>query len=359
MKIKKQLTVNIAPDIIFRPNLCIFKSYIYDAVLSGNIKMPITSPLCKMSRFLLMTLALICLSPGGSLLAQEPQEVSVEKLLGPESQIVAVVNGENLNREQLSDLLIESFGDQGLDVLIRRTIIYQQANKLGITVNPADVDERLKGLLDREISTLVKARGLENETQLKEELGAMGVNLDQLKETMSARLKRGMEVELLAEKIVETTITVTDEDLKQAYEQEYGEKIEASQIVVGTRKEAEDMLGKLQSGADFETLARNESIERLSAAAGGKMKPFGPTEGIFGPEVAHLEVGQVSGIIKSDDGYHILKIESKREKSPKDFKEAIPELQKIVIRQKVKKRLGPWLASVIEQADVKKYPVTY
>lgn len=318
--------------------------------------MPIISPVYRRGRFLLITLALTCLSLGGNPLAQE---VGVENLLGPESEIVAVVNGESLNRQQLSDLLIESFGDQGLDVLIRRTIIYQQADKLGISVDPEEVNKRLNNLLDREINTLIKARGLESEGQLKEELSNMGVNLDELKETMSARLKKGMEVELLAEKIVETTVNVNEEDLKRAYEQEYGEKIEASQIVVSTRKEAEDILEKLQSGADFETLARNQSIDRLSAAAGGRMQPFGPNEGIFGPKTAYLEVGQISEIIRSDDGYHILRIESKREKSPKDFEEVEPELREIVIQQKVKKRLGPWLASVIERAEVKKYLITY
>ncbi|MFQ5863419.1 MAG: peptidylprolyl isomerase [Candidatus Brocadiales bacterium] len=287
------------------------------------------------------------------------QELGAEELLGPGSEIVAVVNGQELTRQELADLLIESFGEQGLNVLIRRTVIYQQADKLGITINPEEVNQRLENLLNREINALLQARGLADEEQLRDELSKMGMNLDDLKEKMSARLRKGMEVELLAEKIVGTTVTITEEDLKKAYDREYGEKIEASQIMVSTRKEADEILEKVQSGADFETLARNESIDRLSAAAGGRIDPFSPNEGVFGPKVAYLEVGQVSDIIKTENGYHILKILNKIEKSEKDLDEVVPELENIVKRQKVKKRLAPWLASVLERAEITKYLVTY
>ncbi len=314
------------------------------------------SPICNKTRFFFIALFLTCLPLGGTLAAQE---ADVEELLGPESEIVAVVNGENLTRGELSDLLIESFGDQGLDVLIRRIVIYQQADKLGITVDPEEVNERLERLVDREIIKIAKANGLEDEDQLREELGRRDVDLDDFKETLSSRLGKGMEVQILAEKAVATTVTVTEEDLKKAYEQEYGEKIEASQIVVNTRKEADEILEKIRSGADFETLARNESIDRLSAAAGGRMRPFGPNEGVFGPEVAYLEKGQVSDIIRTENGYHILKIIDIREKSSKDFEDVKSELEELVIRKKVNKRMEPWVSSVLERAEVKKYLATY
>lgn len=320
--------------------------------------MRIRFPSYNKARFFLTALALASLLLPDNLSAQETR-VEEEVLLGPESEIVAVVNGENLTRQQLSDLLIESFGDQGLDVLIRRTVIYQQADKLGITIEPEEVNERLNRLLDREITTLIKARGLEDEEQLSEELDQMGVDLDEMKETMSERLRKGMEVEILAEKVVGTTVTVTEEDLMTAYEDRFGEKIEAVQIVVNTRQEAEEVQEKIKSGADFETLARNESIDRLSAAAGGRMRPFGPNDGVFGTKVAHLEEGQISEIIKTENGYHILKIQSRTEKSPKDFEETKPELEKIVKRRKIQRRLKPWLASVIERAEVQRYLVTY
>lgn len=286
--------------------------------------------------------------------AEEP-----EKLPVPESDVVAAVNGQNITRQELSDLLIESFGDQALDVLIRRVIIYQQAGKQGIKVQPEEVEERLEKLLNDEINALIKARNLKGQDELKEELKKVDVELDDMKERMAARLRKGMEVELLAEKVVEGTVSLTEEDLKEAYEEEYGEKIEASQIVVGTKKAAEEILKKLKAGADFETLARNESIDRLSASVGGRMRPFSPGEKVFGPAAASLEKGGISDMIKTEDGYHILKVIEKRPKGAQKFEDVKPQLEKIVKERTVRKRLGPWLASLIERAKIKKYLATY
>ena len=83
-------------------------------------------------------------------------------------------------------------------------------------------------------------------------------------------MRRQAEIELLAKKVMEKTITITEEELQKTYDQVYGEKIEASQIVFKTRREAEEALKKLKSGADFATLAKNESIDRASAIRGGK-----------------------------------------------------------------------------------------
>ncbi len=286
-------------------------------------------------------------------------EVALEEMPLPEDNIVAEVNGQKITRQELSELLIENFGEQALDVLIRRTVIHQQAQKLGITVDPQEVTERLNKLLDGEIEAIVKARGMKDEAELAQELSQLGMDLTTLKERLAAKIRKGMETELLAEKIVEGTVTVNEEELLQAYEDEYGEKIEACQIVVSTKKEAEDILKKLKAGADFETLARNESMDRLSAASGGRMRPFGPKEGVLGPAVAKLEKGELSDIIKTDDGYHILKVINKKPRGTENFKDVQPVLEKLVKQKMTRKRLGPWLASLLERSEIKKYLVTY
>lgn len=293
--------------------------------------------------------------------AQESKstEARLEELALPGLDVVAEVNGEKITRQELSELLIESFGEQALDVLIRRAVIYQQAQKLGITVDPQEVTDRLNRLLDGEVDALVRARGMKDEAELAAEIKQMGMDLPTLKERMAARIRKGMETELLAEKIVEGTVTVTEEEMHQAYEEEYGEKIEASQIVLSTKKEAEETLKKLKAGADFETLARNESIDRLSAANGGRMLPFGPNEGVFGPATAGLQKGELSDIISTDDGYHILKVNNRKPRGSARFEDVRPELEKLVKQRAVKKRLGPWLASILERSEIKKYLVTY
>lgn len=276
----------------------------------------------------------------------EPQVIT-------DTNIVAVVNGQKIAKQELYNLLIDTYGDDALDVLIRRTLICQAAEKEGIKVTDKELEKKLKTLIDNEINGLLRTYQIKDRADLEKELVKAGTSLANLEDKMSKRMRRQAEVELLAERLMEKTITIADEDLKKAYDQQYGEKIEASQIVFRARREAEDTLKKLQAGADFATLAKNESADRISAARGGKMQPFSPKDGM-GAEVAHLKVGELSNIIKTDYGYHIIKITDRKPPSNKSFKSVREELEKIVRNQQYKERMGPWLISLVESASIVK-----
>ncbi|HHT9115561.1 MAG TPA: foldase protein PrsA [Candidatus Wunengus californicus] len=270
-----------------------------------------------------------------------------------DKNIVAIVNGQKITREELYNLLTDTYGEDALDVLIRRTLIYQSAKKEGISVTSAEIEAHLKKLINTEIESLMRAYQIKDKADLDKELAKVDSSLAQLEEKLSKKMRKQSEVELLAEKAIEKTITITEEELQKTYDEVYGEKIEASQIVFKTRREAEEALKKLKSGADFPTLAKNESIDRASAVRGGKMQPFSPKDGI-GAQVAHVKVGELSDIIKTDYGYHIIKITDKKASSNKGFKAVRGELEKIARNQHYKERLGAWLISLIENASITK-----
>jgi foldase protein PrsA len=276
-----------------------------------------------------------------------------EPLVITDKNVVAIVNGQEITRQDLYSLLIDTYGEDALDVLIRRTLIYQMAEKEGVRVTGAEVEQKLKILINSEIEGLMRTYRIKDRADLEKELVRIGSSITQLEEKLSRKMRKQAEVELLAEKLMAKTITVTDEELQRAYEEEYGEKIEASQIVYKTRREAEEALKKLKSGADFATLARNESVDRASAARGGKMQPFSPKDSL-GANVARLKVGELSDIIKTDYGYHIIKILDRKPASNKSFKTVRGELEKIVRNQHYKERIGPWLISLIENASITK-----
>ncbi len=160
-----------------------------------------------------------------------------------------------------------------------------------------------------------------------------------------------VEAELLSEKIIKQTVIVTDEELHEVFEEQLGEKILARQIVFRTSRDAERNLERLKSGANFEALAKKESIDRNSASRGGKMRPFGP-QGIMGKAVANLKNGEISDIIKTDSGYHIIKLEKRIPRSTKKFSEVKDDLVKLVTVQKVQTRLNPWLLNLAESAEI-------
>lgn len=270
-----------------------------------------------------------------------------------DKNIVAIVNGQKITRQELNNLLVDAYGENALEILIRRTLIYQAAQREGVSATGAEIEQHLKIIVENEIKTSMETYRIKDREEFEKELAKNGINLTEVEKKISKKLRKQAELELLTEKLIEKTITITDEELQNAYEQMYGEKIEASQIVFKTRREAEEARKKLKSGADFATLAKNESIDRASALRGGSMQPFSPKGGI-GEQVARLKVGELSDIIKTDYGYHIVKIANKKAASNKSFNAVRGELEKMVKNQRYKERLGPWLINLIENASIKK-----
>lgn len=73
---------------------------------------------------------------------------------------------------------------------------------------------------------------------------------------------------------------------------------------------AEEILGKLKSGADFADLARQFSEDQSSARKGGELPPFGPGRMVAEFEEASFNLkndGDISPVIKTNYGYHIIK----------------------------------------------------
>ena len=271
-----------------------------------------------------------------------------------DKNVVAVVNGEEVKRDMLADLLIDMYGNEGLGLLIRRTLVKQESIKRNVTVTEEEIAERIGALVEGQIKQQMKKGGLEDEEALKRELEKAKLTLDQYKKNIQKRFKLSngqVEAELLAEKIIKKTIKITDEELREAYEEQLGEKILARQIVLRTSRDAERNLERIKTGADFEALARKESVDRNSASRGGKMRPFGP-KGTIGKEVANLKNGEVSKIIKTDSGYHIIKIEKRIPRSMKKFSEVKEDLAKLVTAQKVQTRISPWLLNLTESAEI-------
>jgi len=274
-----------------------------------------------------------------------------EKNAITDKNIVAIVNNQKITRQELYSLLVDAYGEDALDVLIRRTLIFQEAEEKGVSITDSEVNQRLEIVVDAEINALMRQYRIKEIADLEKELAKVGTNVELLRDKLLKKMRKQAEIELLAEKVMIKTITITEEELRDVYEQEYGEKIEASQIVLKTRSDADDVLKKLKSGADFGTIAKNLSIDRVTALKSGKMQPFSPKDSL-GVQIAHLKIGEISDIIKTDYGYHIIKITGRKPAGNKDFKSVRGELEKIEKDQRYRERLKPWLISLIENASI-------
>jgi len=103
-----------------------------------------------------------------------------------------------------------------------------------------------------------------------------------------------------------------------------------SHILCLTKEDAENILKELQNGASFDEMAREKSMDPRHNVAGYRYFPKGQLMPEFEEGCANLEVGQISGIVKTKLGYHIIKLTDKKD----------PELKPLLkVKEDIKARL--------------------
>ncbi|PEC21897.1 peptidylprolyl isomerase PrsA [Bacillus cereus] len=110
--------------------------------------------------------------------------------------------------------------------------------------------------------------------------------------------------------------SVTEKDVKDHYKPE----IKASHILVSDENEAKEIKNKLDAGASFEELAKQESQDLLSKDKGGDLGYLnsGKMTPEFETAAYKLKVGQISNPVKSTNGYHIIKLTDIKDLKPYD-----------------------------------------
>jgi len=274
-------------------------------------------------------------------------------------QVVAIVNGEKITRGDLAEALIRVSGHRALDVLVKRKLIDQEAAKAGIKITKADIQQGIKDRIDELLGLQMHQAGYENMEDFKRFLATKNLSLQAARRriagTLSPDIYEETEAVLKAVKLIETNVKITDEDLQKRYDQQYGPRIEASQIVVKSRRDAQEVRRKLQMGADFERLAKDLSIDRKSGARGGRMStPIRPSDGALWAVCKNLRRGDISDIARSRYGYHILKIESIRSAPKKTLDQVRGELMAAVREEKGRDYLRTWYVNLLQRSDVRK-----
>jgi peptidyl-prolyl cis-trans isomerase C len=143
----------------------------------------------------------------------------------------------------------------------------------------------------------------------------------------------------VVEKYVHERSGVTDDTIRQHYEaskDEYTveEQVTASHILVRTEQESQEVVADLKQGKDFAEVAKARSIDG-SAAKGGALGTFsrGRTVAEFEEAAFALQVGEISPPVRTQFGYHVIKVTERTPAHVKPLDEVRDEVRNALIAQ--------------------------
>ncbi len=258
------------------------------------------------------------------------------------SETVAVVNGENVSRGEVenafqnvrqfsrgNDANAVQFEGMMLSQIVDQAILRGEAKKQNLTVSDAEVEKAIADMKKGQDGKPV------SDAEFQARLAAQGVSEDTLRD----QVRRGLSGKVVMDKVA-AGIKVTEDDLRKNYDE-----VKLRHILVDNKKlpdeqakrKAEKILEEVKAGKNFAELADKYSDDpgntetkfdpktKTSVPSGkkkGGLYDFAPA-GTYVPEFRDaalaLKPGETSGLVKTQFGYHILKLEEKRSKLPKDF----------------------------------------
>lgn len=199
-----------------------------------------------------------------------------------ESETIVETKAGDITKDEFYQALKDRFGKDVLTELVHEKVLSEKY-KVSDKEIQAEFD-KYQGQLGTQFTSMVEMQG---EDVIKDIL----------------------KVDLLRKKAAEAEVKVTDEEVKEYYDSLKG-KIKASHILVADEKTAKEIADKLKSGEKFEDLAKQYSTDPGSAQNGGDLGWFAKGSMVkeFEDTAFKLKEGEVSAPVKSDYGYHIIKV---------------------------------------------------
>jgi len=173
-------------------------------------------------------------------------------------------------------------------------------------------------------------------------------------------IKEQLLIESLLKKKISSDSQLNDEELKKYYDTnkdkfKKGEEINTRHILLKTAEEAKQIKEKLQNGEDFVELAKKYSIDPNAKTTGGEIG-FHPKGAIF-PEYEEAafkltKIGQVSGIVKTQYGYHIIRLEGTKPPAFVSFDEVKDFIKQQMVQEKQKELVEKYIGDLKKNAKI-------
>ncbi len=222
------------------------------------------------------------------------------------AEVVARVNGEEINRSEFGRALVQSLGKGTLDSLIDRVLLRQAARRRDLEVTPGELRKR------RELELRLRMRAVFRNARMSRDQFAdaaqnYGWDMEQLREELRRDISETtLRLKLLAQKLLEDQIRITEEELKAYHERTREPRYAAAHIEVAERHRAEQLLELLRREPEnWSAAVVRYSLDRASTPHKGRL-PLVPAESELGRVLAEMEPGGLT-LHKMDDRWHVLR----------------------------------------------------
>lgn len=292
-----------------------------------------------------------------------------------------------------------------LDGMVQRLLLLDAAKKENITVSRSEVEAKADQLVQQQVDARYSDRKI-----LAKALSKRNQTLDQLKRELRGEimsdpeaLRESITFEKLEEKI-KSAVTISDEELKEEYakvrarhilitpdklkqddeakdekteakseEKAKAEKAKADEPAkdykAEAKKLAEQLLQRVKKGEDFAALAKEYSADTASAVIGGMLHSrtppppdsdpsagefFGRHEMVpeFDKAAFSLKPKEISDIVETTYGYHIVQVLDRKVELPKDFEEKKDEYKQQALEQKKNQVWTDYTKALEEKATI-------
>lgn len=285
-------------------------------------------------------------------------EANVVKILGDPAAmaenpgLAAIINGQKVTIAQVAAECVKRHGSLVLDGEINRKLLTQALAKANKQVTQADLDAEVQRAAVA--YGFVDANGQANVEGWIESVLADGVATRDLYYTDSVWPSVALA------KLIEGSVSVTEDDLKEGYESNYGPRVEILAIVLGDQRSAQKIWEMARANPTeefFGSLAEQYSVEPVSQSNFGKVPPLRRHGGqpALEKEAFSLKPGELSGIVSTGDKFIIMRCQGYTEPVVTEFSAVREELVLSITEKKNRVAMAEMFDSLKENAEIENY----
>lgn len=264
--------------------------------------------------------------------------------------------GRPLNSSQMSELKKNI-----LEKLINHELLLQESHKAGVKV----ADQEVKTQIDQMKSQYA------SDAEFKRALNMMGFATA----TLESQIREGLEIRQFVNDRIAKTITIPEKEIKASYDShphifKRPESVLASHILIKVdpaanaaqkaeaRKEIAKIEDKLKQGEDFANLAKTYS-QGPSSTKGGDLGYFSRGQMVKPFEAAAfaLKPGEVSGIVETRFGYHLIKVFDKKPQTIVPYEEAKDRIAQYLKNREIQQQVNQYVDALKKKASIKRFVI--